>query len=77
MNSMNFHWLWLKNRFRQFNRNQSGATDVSNVMWIAVGVLILVSVISLVTYFLDYISGQASDIVPGEGGNNIKPIGGN
>lgn len=76
MNWVNFHYLMIKNRIRQFNRNESGATDVSNVMWIAVGVLILVAVVSLVAVFWDSLVGKVNEIDPDINKDSVKNIGG-
>ena len=76
MNWVKFNYLLLKNRIRHFNRNESGATDVSNVMWIAVGVLILVAVVSLVAVFWDSLVGKVNEIDPDFNKDSVKNIGG-
>lgn len=64
---------------RDFHKDRSGAGSVDNVMWIAVGALILVVVVSLVAVFWEVIKTAIGDIIgPGggdPGGKKIKDFG--
>ncbi len=61
--------VWLKHKVRKLNRDQRGQ-GVENIMWIALGVLILVAVVGVVAYFMGFIGDQANDVLPGGGGDS-------
>jgi Flp pilus assembly pilin Flp len=60
---------------RDFHKDRSGAGSVDNVMWIAVGALILVVVVSLVAVFWESIKNAVDSILgPGGGDPGDKQI---
>ncbi|MDP1560876.1 MAG: hypothetical protein Q8M16_05725 [Pirellulaceae bacterium] len=64
---------------RDLHKDRSAAAAVDNVMWIAVGALILVAVVSLVAVFWESIKNAADSILGSgggdKGGKDIKPFG--
>ena len=65
---------WCRDKASRFHRDEKGDVNVGNVMWIAVGVLILVAVVSLVMYFWDVIVPAAEDITGEDSGGVESPF---